>query len=107
MKLWRTLFIVILFSLIFSISNGMEIPNIGFPFKAFIYQTLQIPMSGVSNITVTKETPTIYEFTYQGKKYRAQLYVYGAIYFEREGQNPLLLCFDIREFRLNGKFKIL
>ncbi len=106
MKLWRTLFIVILFSFIFSLSYGFQMPDIGFPFKAFIYQTLQISISEISNITVTKETPTIYEFSYQGKKYKAQLFVYGAIYFEREGQNPLLISFDIREFRLNGRFRI-
>ncbi|MGC8764907.1 MAG: hypothetical protein ACP5QT_03390 [Brevinematia bacterium] len=94
------------FLLIFSGAFSLEMKDIGFPFKKFVYDAVGIKYSDIQNVTVKKETPKIYEFTYQGKSYRAEVFVYGAIYLEREGQNPLLISFDIREFRFGGRFRV-
>lgn len=100
--------VVLLFALLTTLpAFALETQDIGFPFKGFIYQSMGIKQAEVSNITTTKETTFIWEFTYQGKKYRAELFTYGAIYFQREGQNPLLLSFDIRDYRFNSQtFKL-
>ena len=85
---------------------SLEWKEIGFPFKGFVYNTIGAKTwSDISNVNVKKDTAKIFEFTYQGKSYRAELYVYGAIYLEREGQNPLLLSFDIRDYRYGSRMK--
>jgi hypothetical protein len=101
----RLVLLVGLFLFCFSLfSFSLEIINPVFPFKAFVYKSVHVQTAADrAGVTVSKETPYIYEFTYQGKKYKAELFVYGAIYLEREGQNPLLISFDIRDFRLYGR----
>ncbi len=83
---------------------SLEFKDLGFPFKRMVYESLKIRGDEVKNVTIKKETAKILEFTYQGKSYRAEVFVYGAIYLEREGQNPLLLSFDIREYRFGSRF---
>jgi hypothetical protein len=90
----------------FSLNYGMEVKDFGFPFKGLVYHAIKILNSDLGNVTVTLETKDKYELTYQGKKYKAQLFSHGAIYLEREGQNPLLISFDVNEFRYNGKFRL-
>ncbi len=89
--------------MVFSGVFSLELKDIGFPFKRFVYEAVGIKYGDISNVTVKKENSKIYEFSFQGKSYRAEVFVYGAIYLEREGQNPLLLSFDIRDFRFGGR----
>lgn len=96
-------------SLIFfciGLSYPLEYKDVGFPFKAIVYKSLGITYTESKQVNITKDTAKIFEFTYGGKKYRAEAYVYGAIYVEREGENPLLLSFDIRDFRFSGRRRL-
>lgn len=96
-------FLAILFILSSNLYS-LEFKDLGFPFKRMVYDALRIKGDEIKNVTVKKDTAKILEFTYQGKSYRAEVFVYGAIYLEREGQNPLLLSFDIREYRFGSRF---
>jgi hypothetical protein len=102
----RKLFLALGLVMFFSVSSafGDFISDIGFPYKGFIYSALNISTSDRTNVQVDLQTPDRFQFTYQGKKYKAELYRYGAIYLEREGKNPLLISFDVKEFRLNGRY---
>lgn len=98
-------FYFFMFVCIFSASLfSLEFKNLGFPFKRMVYDALRLSGDEIKNVTIKKDTAKIFEFTYQGKSYRAEVFVYGAIYLEREGQNPLLLSFDIREYRFGSRF---
>lgn len=106
MKL-RITFLICFFVFIgISASYSFTMPDIGFPLKGLIYESLNIPNADLTNLVVSKDTHDTFEFTYQTKKYKALLFPYGAIYMEREGRNPVLLSFDVNEFRLNGHFRV-
>lgn len=91
--------------LLFTAVNGFTllITETGFPYKGFVYESLKIPPTEWKNVQVDKHTYFDYHITYNGKKYKATLFKHGAIYLEREGQNPVLISFDVREFRWNGR----
>jgi hypothetical protein len=99
----KFLFVILL--LIGSLAYSFEIRDGGFPLKGLVFDALRMPQEERKNVSITKDTAKILEFTYQGKKYRAEVFVYGAIYLEREGQNPLLISFDIRDYRFIGRGK--
>lgn len=94
----------ILMGLAVSSSFGLFISDIGFPFKGFVYSAIGISKEDRTNITVDLQTTDRFNITYKGKKYKAQLFPYGSIYLEREGQNSLLISFDVKEFRMHGRF---
>ncbi|MGA2141844.1 MAG: hypothetical protein ABSG94_05410 [Brevinematales bacterium] len=94
----------LIFMFVQSIGFGFSYKEPIFPYKAFVWQGARIPASDLQNVTITKETPYVIEFTYQGKKYKATLFVYGAIYLERPDSLPLLISFDIKEYKLDAKF---
>ncbi len=83
---------------------SVKITEVVFPFKAFVYQGARVAPSDVAGITITKETYNRLEFTYLGKSYKASLMSCGAIYLERQDQNPLLISFDVRDYRLDSLF---
>ena len=84
---------------------GFTVPDIGFPFKNFVYQGARVPAAEIKDIEVLTNTPYYYAFNFKGTNYQAELFVYGAIYLKRQHQNPMLLSFDIREYRLDGRFR--
>jgi|GEM_PF-1885543 hypothetical protein len=101
----RTIIVAaLLFMFVQSISFGFSYREVVFPFKAFVWQGAKIPPSELQNVTITKETPYVLEFSYQSKKYRASLFVFGAIYLERPDQMPLLISFDIQDYKLDARF---
>ncbi len=95
---------IILFIFMQSLSFGFSYREVVFPFKGFVWQGARISQAELPNVTITKETPYILEFTYQGKKYKATLFTFGAIYLERQDQLPLLITFDVKEYKLDAKF---
>lgn len=103
MKLFSGLFLFLM--LVFVKGFSIDVPDVGFPFKLFAFQAARVPLNEFSKVTVTKNTASIIEFSYGGKAYKGNLMTYGAIYLEREGMNPLLVSFDVREFRMNGNFR--
>lgn len=103
MKLLSGIFLLLMLFVVKGFS--VDVPDVGFPFKMFAYQAARVPLNEFSKVTVLTNTPSVIQFTYNGKAYKANLMTYGAIYFEREGQNPLLISFDVAEFRMNGKFR--
>jgi hypothetical protein len=105
MKLWITIFLGLFLFIGTAFSMEIRLPK--FPFKAFVYENIGVKSSEEAGITISKDDKSTYEFTYSGKKYKANLYAYGAIYLEREGLNPLLISFDVRDFRLDGHFEII
>jgi len=84
--------------------SSLIITEPSFPFRAFIYKALKVPPEEVKNITVIKDEPYYFECSYQGKNYKAILMSIGAIYMYREGQNPLLISFDVREYKQDFRF---
>lgn len=102
----------ILLSLLFFMSvqtTGFSytISDVVFPYKAFVWHGARIPTSDLQNVTITKETTYILEFTYQSRKYKATLFPFGAIYLERAPEMPLLITFDIEDYKLDAKFLFL
>jgi hypothetical protein len=105
MRLWITLLTGLFLFVSLSFSMDIRLPK--FPFKAFVFENVGIQSSDVAGLTIAKDTKDTFEFTFNAKKYKASLYAYGAIYLEREGLNPLLISFNVRDFRLDGHFEII
>ena len=103
----KKLLVLVIFLVFLCAAPGFSfyIADIGFPFKAFIYSALNITLAERSNITISLQTVDRLNFTYQGKAYKASLFKYGAIYLEREGQNPLFISFDVKEYRMGGRYR--
>jgi len=79
--------------------------NVRFPQKALVYRALKIPQNEYKNIVINKQTETYLEFTYNSKTYKANLYGYGGIYLIRPDENPLWICYDVKEFKFGGNFR--
>ncbi len=56
MRLWRTLLIFFILTASFSIAYSVEITDTAFPFKGFIYNTLNIAYYDITNISVSRDT---------------------------------------------------
>ena len=72
----------------------------GFPYKGIVIRTKYFMNLGVKpeDFQTTKSTYFTWEFTVQGKKYKADLLSFGAIYLTSEGMNPRVLTFDLEDF---------
>lgn len=84
---------------------GVEIimPS-GFPYMGILYQHLRVSPEEKKNIQIISNDYYNVVFKWQGKTYKARLFIFGAIYLEKEGEMPWLLSFDIKQFRSEGHF---
>ncbi len=96
---------LLIFLSVYSAGFSFHFADVVFPFKGFAYHGAGIPLADVQNVIVTKETPYVLEFTYQGGNYKATLFTFGAVYLERPNkQNPILITFDMADYKLDAKF---
>lgn len=72
----------------------------GFPYKGIVIRTKTFQNIGAvpEDFQTTKSTYFTWEFTVKGKKYKADLLSFGAIYMTREGQNPVVITFDLEDY---------
>lgn len=92
----------------FVLSFGLYIKDSnGFPYKGIVIRTktFQAMDVTVSDFQTVKDGYFSWEFTVKGKKYKADLLSFGAIYMTREGQNPVILTFDLDDYTFK-KFNI-
>lgn len=85
----------------FVMSFGIYISDSnGFPYKGIVIRTktFQSMDLNVSDFQTVKDSYFSWEFTVKGKKYKADLLSFGAIYMTREGQNPVVLTFDLEDY---------
>lgn len=76
----------------------------GFPYIGILYQHLRVPPEERKNIEIVSNSYYNLVFKWKGKTYKARLFIFGAIYLEKEGEMPWLLSFDIKQFRSDGSF---
>lgn len=85
-----------------SLTFGVTIiDNYGFPYKGLVMgtKTFQGMNLNRDDFVTVKNSLYTWEFTVQGKKYKADLLSFGAIYMTREGQNPVVISFNTTDFR--------
>jgi hypothetical protein len=82
--------------------------NNGFPYKGIVMGTKTFKGMDLNtdDFKTVKNTYFSWEFTVKGKKYKADLLSFGAIYMTREGQNPVVLSFDLDNFRFKNLWRL-
>ncbi|URA09708.1 hypothetical protein [Thermospira aquatica] len=103
MKQWIMALLVSLFLVAPLFSVEVIYPS-GFPYMGILYHHLKIPFEERKNIQIVSNDYYNVVFQWKGKTYKARLFVFGAIYLEKEGEMPWLLSFDVKQFRSDGSF---
>lgn len=100
MKSFKLFLILVLFLGTASTSFAVIYQKIGFPYKVMVYCACDINKAeDRKTIKITRESPRVLEFEFNGKKYSAMLLAYGAIYVKIPGKNPKLLSFNVNRFK--------